>query len=249
MISARTARAYACALAAALALASCKSSTGSSDASGDSFSSNTLAQYTGYGDGGANWSITGGQLVGTGPANQSVLVRNGVRFTDGWVEAVSPGADDGGLVLRFQSGSDYYLLAFRDDAAPDPRGTYNLAMYHRNGADYDQMWVGNVVWPRGTVHTRGPGAARVLRRGAAEGADPVAARERPGAVLRRRRHRRAELRRRRRLGERLRRVPLAPQRRLTRPRTVLRGGGAGRGERPAPRRCVGRPLPSVRPRR
>lgn len=165
MISIRTSRACACALVSVLALASCKkSSTGSSGTSGDSFSTNTLASYSSYSDGGANWTIAGGQLVGTGPANQSVLVRSGVSFTDGWVEAVSPGADDGGLVLRFRNSSDYYLLAFRDDAAPDPRGVYNLAMYHHNGPDYDQMWVGNVSWPRGSVHTvRFEAEGQVLR--------------------------------------------------------------------------------------
>ena len=153
MMPTRMARTAARALAALLALASCKSSTGSSNTSGDTFAKNTLANYSSYTDGGANWTIANGQLVGTGPANQSVLLRNGIGFTDGWVEAVSPGADDGGLVLRFQNGINYYLLAFRDDAAPDPRGTYNLALYHHIGTEYDQMWVGNVNWPRGTVHT------------------------------------------------------------------------------------------------
>jgi len=153
MISTRMARTSACALAALLALASCKSSTGASGTHGDSFAKNTLSSYTGYTDGGANWAIAGGRLVGTGPANQSVLIRTGEGFTDGWVEAVSSSADDGGLVLRFQDGLHYYLLAFRDDAAPDPRGTFNLALYHHIGFEYDQMWVGNVTWPRGTTHT------------------------------------------------------------------------------------------------
>jgi hypothetical protein len=151
------------ALAALLPLGACQSST-SPEPTVDTFSRNTLANYTSYSDGGANWAISSGQLVGTGPANQSVLIRNGLTFTDGWVEAVSPGADDGGLVLRFQDGSHYYLLAFRDDAAPDPRGTYNLAMYHHVGSEYDQMWVTNVSWPRGTVHTvRFEAAGNLLR--------------------------------------------------------------------------------------
>jgi hypothetical protein len=154
MISTRTARACACALVSVLALASCKkSSTGSSGTSGDSFSSNTLSSYSSHTDGGANWAIAGGQLIGTGPAIQSVLVRNGVSFTDGWVEAVSPGADDGGLVLRYVSGTNYYLLAFRDDGAPSPRGSMNLAVYHHINDEYDQMWVHDVSWPVGTTHT------------------------------------------------------------------------------------------------
>lgn len=73
-------------------------------------------------------------------------------MTDGWVEAVSQRADDGGLVLRYLSGSDYYLLAFRDDQAPAPRGAYNLAIYHHFGWEYRELWHGDVRWPRGSSH-------------------------------------------------------------------------------------------------
>jgi hypothetical protein len=127
----------------------------------DTFDRNTLARYTGYTDGGEHWRVLGGSLVGTGPAVQSVLVRNGREMADGWVEAVSPRADDGGLVLRFASPRDYYLLAFRDDAAPPPRGEHNLALYHHVGTAYHELWHADVRWRRGTTHTvrfeaRGP---------------------------------------------------------------------------------------------
>jgi hypothetical protein len=120
----------------------------------DTFDSNaSLSNYTGYTDGGANWSVQNGQLVGTGPANQSVLVRGGLSFTNGWVEAVSSRADDAGLVLRFRNSGDYYLLAFRDNGAPPPRDTYSLAVYHHVNGEYREMALGSVAWPRGTTHT------------------------------------------------------------------------------------------------
>ncbi|HEV7591187.1 MAG TPA: hypothetical protein VGO40_23955 [Longimicrobium sp.] len=120
----------------------------------DSFTTPSLVSYAPYADGGGyNWSIQNGTLVASGPAFQAVLTRVGLQMTNGWVETVSSRADDGGLVLRFQSGSNYYLLAFRDDAAPIPRGSENLAVYHHEGTAYDQMWVKNVDWARGTSHT------------------------------------------------------------------------------------------------
>lgn len=143
------------ALAAAAALPACSGSSTAPDPNrgSDSFSANTLPSYAAYSDGSQNWTVTGGELVGTGPANQSVLVRPEVGFADGWVEAVSPRADDGGLVLRFASPTNYYLLAFRDDSAESPRDFDNLAVYHHSGGAYNQMWTRNVAWPRGTPHT------------------------------------------------------------------------------------------------
>ncbi|HWK88783.1 MAG TPA: hypothetical protein VNP72_02275 [Longimicrobium sp.] len=121
----------------------------------DSFTTNTLDQYTGYslsGSGGpGTWTIAGGNLTGTGPANQSVLIRSGTSMTNGWVETVTSHADDGGLVLRFSSPDNYYLLALRDDSAPAPLATQNLSVYHHSGTAYNEMWRSDVVWPRGTA--------------------------------------------------------------------------------------------------
>jgi hypothetical protein len=121
----------------------------------DPFDKDDVASsYTAYADGGApRWVIANGRLEGVGPADQAVLIRKHVSFADGWVEAKSTRADDGGLVLRFQGANDYYLLAFRDDAAPIPRGTLNLAMYHHVNGEYDEMWRDGVYWARGTTHT------------------------------------------------------------------------------------------------
>lgn len=142
-------------LATLLALGACRSSTHSSPPpySEDPFDQNTLPSYASYTDNGANWQIQGGALIGTGPADQSVLVRNGESMADGWVETVSSRADDGGLVLRFVNQSNYYLLAFRDDAAPPPRGSYNIALYHHVNGEYDEIARADVAWTRGTTHT------------------------------------------------------------------------------------------------
>jgi len=137
-----------------LALAACKSSTTPDRRSGeDTFDANSLSSYSKYSDGGYSWAIDGGTLIGTGPANQAVLTRVTVQTADGWVETVSSRADDGGLILRFQDQAHYYLLAFRDDASPSPRGTENLAVYHHVGFEYRQLWVKNVDFARGTPHT------------------------------------------------------------------------------------------------
>ena len=155
--------------AALLALAACKGSTDPDPdpalaAGEDRFDTPSLTSYTPYTDGGYDWSIQGGALVGTGPGIQAVLIRNGTAMADGWVETVSSGADDGGLVLRFQDGTHYYLLAFRDDGAPFPRGGENLAVYHHVGSAYHQMWVEDLSWPRGTSHViRFEAAGNLLR--------------------------------------------------------------------------------------
>jgi hypothetical protein len=145
-----------CVLLTATLLGGCASSTTApKDYSEDTFSANSRAQYSAHSDDAAasSWSIENGAMVARGPALQSVLLRNGVIGADGWVEAVSSRADDGGLVLRYVNDSDYYLLAFRDDSAPDPRGALNLAVYHRVNGEYDEMWRTDVEWRRGTAHT------------------------------------------------------------------------------------------------
>lgn len=123
------------------------------EGSEDTFRRSSLDAYTAYTERGADWRIQDGSLIGRGPAIQSVLVRDGFRMRDGWVEAVSARADDGGLVLRFRGPEDYYLLTFRDDAAPSPRGRENLAVYHRVRGAYRQLWVRDVPWPRGAERT------------------------------------------------------------------------------------------------
>ena len=113
----------------------------------------SLERYQAYSDGAEKWTVLGGSLLGIGPADQSVLIRRRATMADGWVEAVSSRADDGGLVLRFRAPDDYYLLAFRDDAAPAPRGTYNLALYHHVGREYREIRRADIRWTRGTSRT------------------------------------------------------------------------------------------------
>ncbi len=148
----------------------------------DDFSRNTLGSYDLVALGApGDWEIRGGSLRATGPADQSVLIRKGETFLDGWVETRSTRADDGGLVLRFAGESQYYLLAFRDDAAPPPRGDLNLAVYRRVGTEFTELARRDIDWPRGegrTIRFEAAGAVlRVLVDGVLIGEveDPVAA--------------------------------------------------------------------------
>lgn len=138
-----------------IGVAACKSSTAPEPQNQDTFSTNTFSSYTAYTlQGTPQWSIANGMLIGGGPTNQGVLIRNGVQMANGWVEAVSTRADDGGLVLRFVSPDDYYMLAFRDDSAQSPRDVQNLAIYHHiPDGEYREMWDLDVAWKRGTPAT------------------------------------------------------------------------------------------------
>lgn len=143
------------ALIALLALAACHDATGPApdpNAGRDDFDANTLARYTPYSGEGSSWGIADGQLQSFGPLDQGVLIRNGTRFADGWVETVSSRADDGGLVLRFLTGRDYYLLAFRDDATAAGAGAPNLEIYRHVNGTFVRLWMGDVEWTRGGEH-------------------------------------------------------------------------------------------------
>lgn len=120
----------------------------------DAFSTNSLARYDrlAVADTGA-WRITDGRLTATGPAIQSVMVRKDASFANGSVETIATRADDGGLVLRFTSEGSYYLLAFRDDSAPEPFPVQNLAVYRRFGTRFEEIARGDITWPRGTPRT------------------------------------------------------------------------------------------------
>jgi len=133
----------------------------------DDFSANTISRYTATSDGGMPWSIRGGMLGGDGRGIQSVLIREGAALESGWVEATTSHADDGGLVLGYVDNENYYLLGVRDDEAPPPRGSRNLAVYQRVGGDFHEVWHRDVRWPRGTprtfrFETAGQGMVRVL---------------------------------------------------------------------------------------
>jgi hypothetical protein len=101
----------------------------------DTFGTNTLGSYTIYNTSGA-WSISGGYLHADTTARQSVVIRNGVTFTDGYVQTVVDSIRDGGLVLRFQSSGNYYLLAIRDDSL---FGYANLQIYKAVGGAFTEL--------------------------------------------------------------------------------------------------------------
>ena len=114
----------------------------------DSFAVNSLSSYTIYNTPGA-WSVSGGYLRADGTAVQSVMIRNGISFSDGYIEAFADSVVDGGLVLRFQSTGNYYLLAIRDDSR---YGHANIEMYKavsgaftRLGSRLDISWTPGVT--------------------------------------------------------------------------------------------------------
>lgn len=114
----------------------------------DLFDTDSTASYTQYADASGAWAVSGGELVATG-GTQSVFIRNGVSFQDGYVEADMNHAHDGGLVLRFQSNTSYYLLALSDDSGANP--TNNFRGFVRSGATFtDISLLGNITWTRGT---------------------------------------------------------------------------------------------------
>lgn len=101
----------------------------------DDFSSNTIANYTVTGDGSATWSITSGALTGVAAttSSQSILTRNGLSFTDGYVEADMTQANDGGLVLRVVGVNSYYLLTIQD-ASSNVGSTKAVGMYRKTAS-------------------------------------------------------------------------------------------------------------------
>ncbi|WP_331053787.1 hypothetical protein [Longimicrobium sp.] len=118
----------------------------------DKFDRDSRAEYTVYGVM-EHWAVERGALTGFGPAHHEVLIRTGPAFADGWVETSTKQADDGGLVLRFADNGNYYLLGFRDDDAPEPRGERNLQIYRNVNGTFMEVATADVVWPRGTQHT------------------------------------------------------------------------------------------------
>ncbi len=98
------------------------------------------------------WTDTANEWF-SAPVQTAAITCTG--FTDGWVEIETSSSDDGGLVLRFLDNEHYYLLAIRDDAAPDPRDRQNLQIYERSGpgaGGFTSIWQKDIVWPRGTMH-------------------------------------------------------------------------------------------------
>lgn len=136
-----------------LALAACDSPTSSRLEGTDGFGDNTLDVYSVVADAGNGWAIANGELTGTGPVTNSLLLWNSLEITDGWVEAESLRADDGGLVMKMIDINNYLMLAFRDDGAPGALGAQNLALIRRSGGVYSTLLTKDVAWPRGSRHT------------------------------------------------------------------------------------------------
>jgi hypothetical protein len=141
------------AILALISLAACEQVNRTNVEGTDRFGENTLDVYTAVPSTNAGWSISGGQLIGTGPATNSLLLWNGVIFGNGSVEAISARADDAGLVLKFVDDSNYFRLDFRDDGAPGGLGAKNLAIVRVSGGVPTELWSTDLTWARGAAHT------------------------------------------------------------------------------------------------
>ena len=140
-------------VSAALLIAACEDPAGTERVSyEDHFTSASLADYDELDLSGRRgvWSVGGGVLTATGPANHSLLVRKGSDIADGYVEAKIDRADDAGLVFRVQSVGSYYLLAVRDEAASLPEfRSENIALYLAENGNFQPLLFRDVTFPRG----------------------------------------------------------------------------------------------------
>lgn len=138
---------------AVAALAGCSPARVPAPYAEDLFSTNTLERYEAFSAQPATWRIRGGVLAGEGEVFHGALIRRDVAIGDGWVETTSVKSDDGGLIVRFQDNENYYMLGFRDDDAPPPRGERNLQLYRRSGEGFEDLSLEDIDWPRGTRRT------------------------------------------------------------------------------------------------
>lgn len=113
----------------------------------DSFDTDTSAEYTSS-DG--TWIIGGGECVAPTSASQSVLSRDDFSVVDAYCEADCDKADDGGLVARYVDDNNYYLLAVRDDSAPDSN---NMQLFRRVSGTFTSLNAIDFSWVRGNQHT------------------------------------------------------------------------------------------------
>lgn len=117
----------------------------------DDFSSNTIGNYTSYGDTLANWSISGG-FLNASTGTQAVLIRNGVTLTDFTISAIFTQGSDAGLVGRFLNNANYYVAVVHDASASALANTVQI--YKRVGGTYTQVGsTASISFPRGTPHT------------------------------------------------------------------------------------------------
>ena len=121
----------------------------------DDFSTNTIASYTQTQDSGSpTWTVSGGKMNTSGAfGTQAILRRNSFSQADASVEVDCSAADDGGVVLRFQDQSNFYLMALADDLSGIGSGN-NIRVFKRVGGTFTQLGsTVNVLWTRGTVKT------------------------------------------------------------------------------------------------
>lgn len=114
----------------------------------DLFDTNSISRYMALN--GSVWTISGGELVGTN-GSHALLLRRDLSFNDGWVEADTNYAHDGGLVLRVVDAINYYLLTLSDDSGDMP--SQNLRMFKAVAGGFTQIGTFDMTWARGTSKT------------------------------------------------------------------------------------------------
>ena len=142
------------------------------DMYGDTFDSDTSANYTTFGPG--TWSISGGELLGVGGNAENGFIRNGVSFADGYIEVDSNYAYDAGLILRFVDSLNYYILFLADDSGWNP--TNNIRLYKFVAGVATQLTANiNIAWTRGTTKTIRFEASGTTLKGFVDGSQVITA--------------------------------------------------------------------------
>ena len=117
----------------------------------DTFDSNTIDQYVEQTNVSGVWAISGGEMVATN-GSQSVLLRRGPNYADGFVEADINQAQDAGLVVRHASSGAYYVLTLSDDSGATP--TQNLRLFKNVSGSFTLLGsTADITWVRGTSKT------------------------------------------------------------------------------------------------
>jgi hypothetical protein len=120
----------------------------------DTFSTNTLANYTVTKDSGTpNWVVTGGAMnASSALGTQSICTYNSFSAANASAEVVINSASDSGVVVRFQDQNNFYLLALSDDSGSSP--TANMRLYKRVAGTFTQLGSSyNATFPNLSSHT------------------------------------------------------------------------------------------------
>ncbi|MCB9496792.1 MAG: hypothetical protein H6686_07915 [Fibrobacteria bacterium] len=102
----------------------------------------------------APWTVQAGAMSCRGATGQSYLIRDNVRFRNGWVEVEVDSVDDGGIAARVQDTQNLILLALHDNSGPfASRLQSRVQLWIVKNGRYRQIDSSAFDWPRGTKAT------------------------------------------------------------------------------------------------